>query len=99
MSLAEPRNATSGCDEFRQRRLGEVAGEQRRDRDAKLGAGELERELSQGSADGPRGGIALRGKPVDGRSVHGHQAELGGDEEGVSRGEGDEAQQRDERLD
>jgi hypothetical protein len=76
-----------------QGRLGEVPGQQRRDRDAELRTGELERELAQGPADGTRRSVPGLCPRVDRRPVDGDQRELRRDEERVGRGEQREGRQ------
>jgi len=81
-------------DKLRDRRLGQVTGEQRRDRDAELGAGQLERQFPQRPADCAGLPVAGLGPPLDLDPVDGDERELGGDEERVAGGQQDEGNQR-----
>ena len=60
---------------------------ERRDRDAELGAGQLEREPAQQPEQDPRLAVALLGQALDARPVDGDERELDGDEEGGRRDE------------
>jgi len=77
-----------------ERGFGEVPGEQRGDRDAELGAGQLERELPQRPADRTCRPVPRLGVPADLGPVDGDERELGRDEERVAGGQQDEGNQR-----
>ena len=87
-SVALPANgSSSGVEQPGQGRLGQVAGEQRGDRDAELRAGELEGQLAQRvptvrAVRSPASACCVDLGPVDR-----DQRELGGHEERVARGE------------
>ncbi len=74
-------------------RFGEIAGDQGGDRDAQLGAGQLERQRLVRPLHERRGGRRC-GVGVDGAAFQRGQRELGRDEQGGTRGQHHEAEQR-----
>lgn len=86
-----------GFEEAGEGGFSEVAGEQGSDRDAELGAGELERQLAQRVPDRAGDAVAALGLLRDLGPVDGDEGELGGDEPRVGGGEEDERQQREKR--
>ena len=95
--IAVERRAASsrGDDGF-----GEITGDQRGDRDAELGAGQLERQRAVGAA-GRRSSRQppVRGVGVDGAAFQCGQRELGGDEHRRPRRQDDEGQQGEQSED
>jgi hypothetical protein len=73
---------------------GEIPGEQRGDRDAELGAGELEGELPQGAPDGPCSTVSLVTLALDLGTIDGDEGKLSGDEKRVEDGQEQEREQR-----
>jgi hypothetical protein len=84
----------AGADERGDGGLGDVAGDQRRDRDRQLAAGELERQVAVGAGDGAAPAVADGGGvPVDAAAFQGGEGELGRDGDGGAEGEGDDGEQ------
>jgi hypothetical protein len=82
-------------DEVGDRRLGEVADDEVRDRDPDLRGRQLRGERPERRGDGLRPAVALLGRALDGCPVDRHERELGGDEGATGRDErqGDQDEQ------
>ncbi len=88
-----PTAARTGAHQPRDQGFGEVTGDQRGDRDADLGAGELEGQRPVGALDHLVAAGAAAGVGVDGAALERGQRELGGHEDRGAEGQEDESEQ------
>ena len=91
--------ANAGSQQPRDHRLGEVTGDQGGDRDAHLGAGELERQRAVRPLHHLVAAAAGAGVGVDRAALQRGQRELGRDEHRGAGGENEKAQQREQGVD
>ena len=97
MLAGMPIAVSGACSSVRDDGFGQVTGGQRRDRDAELGAGELEGQRAVRLLDERVAPAAGLGVGVDGAAFQRGQRELGGDEHRRSRRQQQEGEQAEER--